>query len=115
MLEETYMTHYKNKNTEAISNFWHEEFIGWPVSSEIPVNKLHAQSDLRKPSDTKILSFEIRPQAVYIHGKMAIAHYFIDVEMESNEKETSTATYRIIHTWIKENDKWRVIGGMSAK
>jgi len=76
---------------------------------------MQAQSELSKPSDTKILSFEIRPQTVHIYGSMAIVHYFIDGETESNEKVTSTTTFRITHTWIKENDKWQILGGMSAK
>ena len=113
-LEQIYMLNYKDKNLDILTNFWHKDFVGWPQSSAEPVDIGTASKALTKPSEERIIAFKIRKQKILLHGEIAIVYYYIDVERESQEKELSRSTYRIIHTWIKENDKWQILGGMSA-
>jgi hypothetical protein len=113
-LEQIYMLNYKDKNLDILTNFWHKDFVGWPQWAAEPVDVNTAKRALRKPSETKIIAFKIRQQKIILRGEIAIIYYFIDVDRESQEKEQSTVTYRIIHTWIRENGKWQILGGMSA-
>ena len=114
-LEQIYMENYKEKNLEILSQFWHKEFIGWPEWSDKPVNVAEAKAALNKPSETKIISFKIQPQKIVMHDRIAITYYSIDLKVENESKEQVTGSFRVIHTWLEKNGKWRIIGGMSAK
>jgi hypothetical protein len=113
-LEITYMGSYKDKKIDELSSFWHEKFIGWPNSSTKPLNSDKGKTILEKTSNTKIVSFKIRPQTIVIHDNIAIVYYFIDFEYEDLIKEKSTNSFRIIHTWLFKNGIWKILGGMSA-
>ena len=69
----------------------------------------------RKPSENEIISFKIRPLNIVLKGNTAVVYYLIDLNLENRKQEKSTATYRIIHSWLKKNGKWQILGGMSAK
>lgn len=114
-LEESYMLNYKDKNIEVLTEFWDEKFIGWPEWAEEPVDVNNAKFTLSKPSENKIISFKIMPQNMVLKGNIAVVYYLIDVNLENRAQEKSFATYRIIHTWLNENGKWQILGGMSAK
>ena len=114
-LEESYMLNYKDKNIEVLTEFWDEKFIGWPEWVEEPVDVNNAKLALSKPSENKIISFNIRPQDIVLQGNIALVYYLIDLNLENSDQEKSTATYRIIHTWLNENGMWQILGGMSAK
>jgi len=114
-LEQIYMKNYKEKNLDILSQFWHQEFIGWPEWSGKPVNVAEAKAALKKPSETKIISFKIQPQKIVMHDNITITYYSIDLKVENEKKELKTVSVRIIHTWLKKNGKWRIIGGMSSK
>ena len=114
-LEENYMLNYKNKNIEVLSEFWHQQFTGWPEWAEEPVNVKDAKTALRKPSENEIISFKIRPLNIVLKGNTAVVYYLIDLNLENRKQEKSTVTYRIIHSWLKKNGKWQILGGMSAK
>ncbi len=113
-LEERYMRNYMDRNIESLTEFWDEEFIGWPEWGEKPVDVTAAMTALNKPSENNIISFEIRPQEILLRGNTALVYYFIDVNSVNKEQEKLSASYRIIHTWYKEDGKWQIIGGMSA-
>ena len=38
-----------------------------------------------------------------------------DLILENGDQEKSTATYRIINTWLNKNGMWQILGGMSVK
>ena len=114
-LEESYMLNYKDKNIEVLTEFWDEKFIGWPEWAEEPVDVNNAKLALSKPSENRIISFNIRPQEIVLQGNIALVYYLIDLNLENSDQEKSIATYRIIHTWLNKNGMWQILGGMSAK
>jgi len=114
-LEETYMLNYKDKNMEVLTELWDEKFIGWPEWAEAPLDVNEAKNELSKPSENIITSFKISPQNMVLKGNIAVVYYLIDLNLENREQEKSTATFRIIHTWLNKNGKWQILGGMSAK
>lgn len=113
-LEESYMLNYMRKDIEAISKFWHEKFVGWPTWAEKPLDKEHAISILQQSENSRTRSFKIRPQKIVLIDSLAVIHYLIDIEQENRETERIESTFRIIHTWLKQNGKWKILSGMSA-
>lgn len=112
-LEQRYMQNYKEKNLDSLTTFWHKDFVGWPQWATKPVNISVADSILQKPSDKKVVNFKIRPQKIVTHEKIAIVYYYIDVEYKDTKNKQFKVSTRIIHTWIYENSKWSILGGMS--
>ena len=86
-----------------------------PSWAEEPLGVISAKIALKKQSENNIISFKIWPQNIVLKDKTAIVYYLIDLSLENKDKEKSTATYRIIHTWFNENGNWKILGGMSAK
>lgn len=114
-LEEKYMLSYKDRNPELLNNFWNENFIGWPEWASSPLNIDQAKTALNKEPNNVISSYKIRPQKIVLKDSLAVVFYFVDLELVNQKEEKDKATYRIIHTWIKQNNQWSIIGGMSAK
>lgn len=113
-LEEEYMDSYKNKNVESLEKYWNDNFIGWPEWAKEPINVKEAKQAIGKRTKNIITSFKIRPQNIVLKGNVAVVFYFIDLTVKNENGENTIATYRIVHTWIKENEQWEILGGISA-
>ena len=115
-LERVYFAHLANREFEALENFWHPDFIGWPSHSPEPVGRSSAQGSLEDLMATvKELSVRLRPLAVTFHGDVAVVHYFIDLEQEDLDGQITEYSLRITHTWVRSDGQWRILGGMSAQ
>ena len=114
-LEDTYFGHLKDNNIEGMATYWHEDFVGWPSHSSEPLDRIAGRASMEELSKKrKFISYELQPQAIVIHSKIAIVHYLADVTLENQEGEKKTASVRITHTWLDEGEGWKIIGGMSA-
>jgi ketosteroid isomerase-like protein len=51
---------------------------------------------------------------IRVIGNVAVVHYRLDWEIEDADGSSSTVSYRITHTWLEENGKWRILTGMSS-
>jgi len=61
-----------------------------------------------------ILSVEIRPRAIHLSAEIVLVHYLVVLEIEEGDGGTAATSSRITHTWVKEDGRWRILGGMSA-
>lgn len=114
-LEESYFAHYAKGETEALEGLWHADFTGWPSKSPEPVKKSGASQSVRDFLATaQIVSFDLRPMAIAIRGDVAITHYFLDLRLEDPDGRIVESSVRITHTWLREDGKWKVLGGMSS-
>jgi len=113
-IEESYWELWIKGDIESYLSLLHEDFIGWPSSNEKPSDKNASREFVLNYLDqTKPFSFEIKPAAIKIINSVAIVHYIlIWKDKEGNQIGDS---YRITHTWLKEEGNWKVIGGMSSK
>ena len=115
-LEKAYFAHLTNREFEALEDFWHPDFIGWPSHSPEPVGRDNAQGSLEDLMATvKELSVRLRPLTATIHGDVAVVNYFIDLEQEDLDGQTTEYALRITHTWVRSDGQWRILGGMSAQ
>lgn len=105
ILEKTYISNHQNADIEAIIPFWHDEFLGWPDSLPKPADKKavveYTKTKIKKPWTW---DFKIEPKGIRIMGNIAVNHYILYI---------SGTTTRITHTWIKEDNEWKILGGMS--
>jgi ketosteroid isomerase-like protein len=115
-LESAYFAHFAKGNVAALGNLWHPDFVGWPAQSSDPVYQDEARRTVMELlSGPRIVSVGIRAKTIVLRGDVAVTHYFVDMDQDTAEGETSRATFRVTHTWIREGGTWRVIGGMSAE
>jgi ketosteroid isomerase-like protein len=61
-----------------------------------------------------IRSVEVRPRAIQLSGKIALVHYLVVLEIEEGDGGTAATSSRITHTWVEEDGRWQILGGMSA-
>jgi len=112
-MEEKYWEYWIKRDIEGLMTLIHKDFIGWPSSSEMPSDKEDGRKFVKKfLAQTKLFTFELKPAAIKIIGNVAVVHYFLI--LKDSEGSQVGSTYRITHTWMKQDGRWYVIGGMSA-
>jgi ketosteroid isomerase-like protein len=114
-LEKDYLTHLKDTDFQALSAFWHQRFIGWPSHSSEPVLRDDGIASLEELSQSmKILSFHLNPLTIRVIGEVALVHYRVDLEILNAGGDRLENSYRITHTWLKDEGSWKILGGMSS-
>jgi len=46
-------------------------------------------------------------------GDVALTQYTLNVNYSEAAGAAKTRSSRITHTWVKEGDRWKLLGGMS--
>ena len=113
-LEEDYISYFGEANHSAILLMYHSQFLGWPNSEMHPAGKKRAEKFLEEnyPEPIQVV-FQIRREGIRILGNTAITHYLLISSWIDEEGVEQKSESRITHTWIKEDSKWRILGGMS--
>jgi len=116
-MEETYWHFVASGDIESYMTLWHEDFVGWPRGSEQPVNKeglirqVKAAIEAGKPGS---LTFKLTPYSVRIYGDVAIVHYLCSLTWKDLQENEHSRKDRMTHTWMRQDGRWLIIGGMSA-
>jgi ketosteroid isomerase-like protein len=63
-----------------------------------------------KPTST---TFKIEREGIRVLGNVALTQYVIRVNSGDASVVAKTKNTRISHTWVKEGDSWKLLGGMS--
>jgi ketosteroid isomerase-like protein len=116
-MEEAYWANLKEGDFESYMDLWHPDFIGWPRPAETTGNKTYIRKivgDWLRSMQPKSFEYKLRLQAVNDFGNIGIAFYWIDVSWKDLDCTPNGFTNRYIHTWMKQDSKWKIIGGMSA-
>ena len=114
-LEELYMTAFRDGDVAGLNAFLHADFLGWPSYSSDPVARAAALASVPALHESLMIrTVEVRPRAIRLSGKIALVHYLVILEVEEGDGGTAATSYRITHTWVEEDGRWRILGGMSA-
>jgi uncharacterized protein (TIGR02246 family) len=115
-LEEDYISAFKNADHSRILDFYHREFLGWPGSQDRPAGRSEAETFLEEQYARPLCgSFEIDRAGIRVLGDVVITHYVLNLStLGANGVEQKQAT-RITHTWLKEDGRWWIAGGMSSR
>ena len=111
--EETYWHLLKAENRQQYLDLWDDRFVGWPRFETEPIRK---DRITRFMAERRGLDYKLEPLSVREYGKdVVIALYRATVHgMDAAGTNENTRTSRLIHTWMKTEKGWQIIGGMSA-
>jgi ketosteroid isomerase-like protein len=114
-LERAYWRYVENNDLAAYSNLWHQNFLGWPWVSAVPVHKDHITDWITSQTSQGLIfkSVTFKPAAIQVTGDVASVCYWITLKWLDKEGNGAPHTIRITHTWLKTGEDWRIIGGMS--
>ena len=106
--EEAYWRLLKAGDKAAYMDLWNDRFTGWPRTQQNPVPKSGVAESFteRLPlSDYKLIPLSVRE-----YGDNLVIVFYRATMTRNGE----TRTNRMTHTWMREGNTWRIIGGMSA-
>jgi ketosteroid isomerase-like protein len=99
---------------EAVMAGFHDDSIVWWSDKAIPLGK-----DTRRPSYYKWLSgyhkpvsYELEPLSIHIFGNVANTYYLYKYIREGYPDYPVRG--RVMETYLKQNNKWLIIGGMNS-
>jgi len=106
-----YTNFWVERNAEALIGYMHDDYLGWSLSSERPVDKAAKSRLLRENlKNTKNLYYDIRPVGIRIHGNIAIVHYYYYTVDEDGDGNQFPAKGRWTDVLMKQGEKWVMIG-----
>ena len=113
--EELYWQYVNNGNTEAFLELWHDDFIGWPCGAETT----ESYSDLEdavtawfKDVASKKQKTTIKPEGVIVKDDFAITYLSAMSSWHEKDGTMQKNKIKLVHTWLKTHDGWKIIGGM---
>jgi ketosteroid isomerase-like protein len=114
-LERSYLGLLQAEDLAGLADFWHHEGVAWPSHAAEPSSAAAGRASLSTLLESvRIVSFELHPLIIRVIGNVAVVHYQLDWEIEDADGSKSNARYRITHTWLEEDGRWRIVGGMSS-
>lgn len=113
-LEEAYFANLYKADYEALLAITHSQFLGWPGTMPQPVDKEGSARFMKQliPKPTSCI-FKIEREGIRVLGEVVLTQYIIHVNCNDNASVAKTQSSRITHTWVKEGDRWKLLGGMS--
>ena len=113
-LEEIYSANQMDANHAGILSIYHKDFIGWPDTEPKPARKSDMPEYLRRtnPKPTSGES-EIERNGIQVVNDVAIDHCTSHLSYVNDEGEVIKQSVRVTHTWLREGDQWKILGGMS--
>ncbi len=118
-MERAYWKLWRQRDLDGLMALHHKDYVGWTFRSEKPVNKASYRGLLRSKigkynGDLDTFAGTKRLE-VKIIGNFAIAYYFCNIEHGRGRPMQYNYSIRFTHIWMKEDDKWKIIGDMSAR
>ncbi len=107
--EETFHESFKNGDLKGHMALWHKDAQLWPHSAEGPQSKLSVENYYESQVKFKIDSYKLGWPTINIFGNTAIVYFDVTIEGYLREPPYSA---RVIHIWMKQDNKWQLIGGM---
>ncbi|MGJ7498641.1 YybH family protein [Variovorax sp. RT4R15] len=116
-LELASWNHLRAGDLDAYMSLFHEDAVGWPNNQARPLDK----SGLRE-LNARILSMiqsnagahELRQLSVHAFEGIVIAHFEVLGQAVTRTGQEFSVHERFTHTWMRNADGWKIIGGMSA-
>ncbi len=116
--EERYWNDVKSLNLRDFLTLWHDDFKGWPATSNTPIPKDSAANMIREPMTrgSRMTQYELHRKVVQVFGKTAVAIYAVTFTWVNKRGaiERSGQWYKLIHTWLRVGREWKIIGSLSA-
>jgi hypothetical protein len=115
--ELVYWEYVKSFDLEHYRALWNSDFVGWPQSAATPVRKANITDWFmeHKAKGEELAAFKLEPAASQAFGEnLVVTHYWVTAAWVAKGQTSAPGRSRITHTWLRTNDVWQIIGGMSA-
>ncbi|MCX5904157.1 MAG: nuclear transport factor 2 family protein [Proteobacteria bacterium] len=113
-LEEAYFANLYKADYAAVLAMVHSQFLGWPSTAPQPIDKQGSARFMKQLiSKPTACTFKIERGGIRVLGEVALTQYTLYVNCSDPTGVTKTQSSRITHTWMKEGDRWKLLGGMS--
>jgi ketosteroid isomerase-like protein len=114
--EEAYWRDVKAHDVEHYLSLWSEDFMGWPIVDEHPAGKGSLRAVVEGPGASlgNVIAYSLQRESVRQHGPVVITYYRVTETRRVANGSDVTTTYRLSHTWLRQRDGWKIVGGMSC-
>jgi len=101
----------KNKDLDKFMSFFHEDFMGWAMTSPYPLSKQQVKDLIGHylPKNELVL-YNLRPMTILIKGNTAIVHYYYSQVQRDKQGHETSEKGRWSETYLKEGNKWLLLG-----
>jgi len=114
-LEDAYWRYVQENNLPAFLNLLHNNFLGWPSVYPAPVHKDH-MTDWITSKTSQGLAFKrvsLKRLGVARTGDVAVTCSSITYAWQDKNGNGTAIPLRMTHVWLKDDNDWQMIGGMS--
>ena len=114
-MEEAYWQGVAAGDVEGYRDLWDESFVGWPCTAEAPATKETIHGWMAGVRDGIYeISYDLTFQAVRAFSDVAVAYYTTPIvyRFANGGVDGENEVWKFTHTWRREGDTWRIIGGM---
>ncbi len=113
-LEETYFTSLYNADHAGLLALVHDQFLGWPDAVAKPLDRRGSEDFMKKAfSKPSSCTLKFEREGIRVLGNVALTQYIIHASCSDAAGAVKKQSSRITHTWIKEGQGWKILGGMS--
>ena len=118
-MERAYWKLWRKRDLDGLMALHHKDYVGWTFPSEKPVNKASYRDLLKSKigkynGDLDTFAGTKRLE-VKIFGNVAITYYVWNIEHGRGRPMQFEYSIRFTHIWMKQDEKWKIIGGMTAR
>jgi len=113
-LEEAYFTNLYNANHDGVLALVHTQFLGWPDAVAKPLDRQGSDDFMKKAfSKPSSCSLKFEREGIRVTGNVALTQYIIHANCSDAAGVAKKQSSRITHTWTREGEGWKLLGGMS--
>jgi ketosteroid isomerase-like protein len=116
--EVAYWDYLKAGDLDSFRSLWHEDVIAWPNNQSSPMNKdgiYQLVVGILAAIQKETATIEIKPISVLVYNnEVGITYYEVHTRAMTTADAEIDTQERFTHTWLKTEDGWKIIGGMSA-
>jgi ketosteroid isomerase-like protein len=112
--EEEYFTSLYRADYDGVLDLVHDQFLGWPGGLPQPVGRKESAGFMKQliPRPTSCTIW-IERAGIRVLGTVALTQYTLHVSCSDTAGAPKIPPSRITHTWVKEGEGWKLLGGMS--
>jgi ketosteroid isomerase-like protein len=114
-LERSYWKYVEHNDLTSYRTLWDKNFLGWPSVSDAPVGKDHITDWITAQTSNGLSAkvAEVKPAAIQVTGDIAVVYYWVTFQWLDKDGKGEAHTLRVTHTWVRNGQDWRIVGGMS--
>ena len=115
--EEAYWRYVNAGKTVEFMALWHDRFVGWPCDSEVPTDLSNLKiyvADWFTNVAANEQKTSIEPEGVIVEDGFAITYLSAKTVWIDATGSEKSLLEKIVHTWKKTDDGWKIMGGMCS-